>query len=79
MISTNELKVELAQLQKRRAQLTQQREAVGAQLHGVIGAISNIESLIKKSEAADAGPPPPAPEPPSATEGETGNPPAPEA
>jgi hypothetical protein len=77
MIGTNELKAELAQLQKRRSLLTQQRDAVGAQLHGVIGAISNVESLIKRSEAYDnptVESPAVPPEPPSITQGDTGAP-----
>jgi hypothetical protein len=50
MIETNELKVEIAQLRKKQNQLMQQREAVQAHLHGVIGAISQMEKLVKKSE-----------------------------
>lgn len=75
MIDTKALKVELAQLQKRKNMLAQQREQVTSAYHGTLGAISELEKLVKQSEEEDKTPvvegatttdtPPPA-EPPAA-------------
>lgn len=66
MLTTDYIKAEIAKLTKRENMLRQQREAVQAQLHGVIGALGTLREALKASETCEA---PPAPEtPPEATE-----------
>lgn len=57
MITSGDIKAEIAKLTKQENMLRKQREAVQASLHGVIGALGNLRQLLKQSEECDSATP----------------------